>query len=240
MQNHLFNSGQVLMKRMTMRFIHCLMFGLLCCLLLVGCEDKKTSWTNGAAPEVAVPSYDLYKLLYASRSQPATYEYVAMELPSLWIQLQLPQDGSTQLGEPYIGTDGRLQLQLDGISFPIIATEDDGASMAAMAPIEEAMEGVLSQNKKIRVVPSSWTYSGPGQIGGVIYLADGTTLQGFLLAQGLARLDRPRMENPLLAGAFNEDLVAYWTRFEDQARQEQRGYWKTHHLVMSKTGQLGK
>jgi hypothetical protein len=121
-----------------------------------------------------------------------------------------------------------LAIQADGLMYPTPpGPYEPGERAAALAPVAEAIQEVLGEAERFRFLPTFHLYAGPGEVGGIVYLPDGRTLQETLLERGLAHVSRARgMGEP--GSTIDRETRAAWIAIEDKARVAGRGFWTTH------------
>jgi len=163
---------------------------------------------------------------YANGSPAAgTYHFDSMDATNLWICATAPD----------APTAWNAMIQLDGLYYPFpYEPAPKGLRQAVTEPIAKAIKEELARVGNFRFVPTFWLYQGPGQIGGVIYLPSGHTLQDILLSKGLARVDRNRDTLVMTAG-LAKPLLDYWLKCERQARTKHLGFWSSHPDLMAKS-----
>ena len=181
-----------------------------CCLLmLAGCGGSlpPAQPILGAAPP-------------GSETAPAagTYRFLELEPRNLWILSQSASDADAAM------------IQLDGIDLP--RQHADGSDAPELREAAgTVIREILTASKKFRFVPTYCAYAPPGEVGGVIYLAGGHTLQDVLLSQGMARVDR---EKRYIAAELAPALLAYWQACEDRAKAARAGFWGNNAEAMKR------
>ena len=128
-------------------------------------------------------------------------------------------------------------IQLEGVQYPLPAGPwTERARRCATEPIAKAIREELTAGDPFRFVPTSWVYAGLGQIGGVVYLRNGHTLQDVLLRKGLARVRRGRARPAGLTAELEPSLIRYWLACENEARNHKRGFWSSRADLMERIG----
>jgi hypothetical protein len=147
------------------------------------------------------------------------YRFQSLEPTNLWI-------GAVA---NISGRQGGAEIQLDRLYFPFPSEPSPpGLRQEILDVIGKAISRELAQGDEFRFVPTGFGYAGVGQIGGVIYLSNGHTLQDVLISQGLARVRQDTTGDAILA----QPLLEYWLRCEANARKEGRGFWASHPELM--------
>lgn len=204
--------------------------GVMLCVTLGGCASSKAP-----ADPIAEISDDMK--LKSEHTKAMDYDYSSLVLPELWILTKQPLDDDSSHMRGFKPAP-LPWIQLDGLSFPMKTSRGALSYEQLISPLFVAINETLREYETFHFVPTVWTYGGPQQVGGVIYLEEGLTLQGKLLRMGLVRVDQRRINKPGQAATLNPVLVEHWLGLEEEARKNKRGFWKTYPQEMEQIGSV--
>jgi len=145
------------------------------------------------------------------------YRLRSVEPSHLWIH-----------ADPVLFGASLTAIQLEGVEFPQLGGPSTyERRVQHLRPVVEAVREVLAARDHFRFVPTNCAYAGFGQIGGLIYLDDGRTLQEVLLEKGLACVDTAENSMSPWIMSLPPELRSRWLEIESKARSDGAGYWST-------------